>query len=133
MCACTLVRSIVSVVCSSLHICAPANDKNQLSDNGHDGTNTSYPYTSYTSSLPRRERVTQRRDNITTNIAIYTRRPISLLSDLTLPQYLLCASSLPCGPDKRSPSHQIHLIRFMIALVFFFFFFFSFMSLNHPY
>ena len=38
---------------SSLHICAPANDKNQLSDNGHDGTNTSYPYTSYTSSPPR--------------------------------------------------------------------------------
>ena len=53
-----------------------------------------------------------------TNVAIYTRRPVSLLSDLTLPQCLLCASSLPCGPDGRSPSHQIHLIRFMIALVF---------------
>ena len=25
--------------------------------------------------------------------------------------------TLLCGPDKRSPSHQIHLIRFMIVLV----------------
>ena len=81
-----------------------------------------------TSSLPCmiiKERVTQLRDDITANIAIHTRRAILLLSILTLPQYLLCASSLAGPICVHAPSYQILLILFHVSFSFYWLYLFT--------